>query len=467
MNNTPFTTRRDFLRTTILGGALSWTVPSFVAQTFQALGAQADGSLTQIQTGTDGPILVLIQLAGGNDGLNAVVPYTNDFYYKARPNIGIKKDAVLTLNDTLGLNPAMAGFKDLFDNGHLSVVSGVGYPNPNRSHFRSTEIWQTASDEDKYLTDGWLGRYFDNACQGCDPTIAVNIGPRLPQAFASHTPTGVSLENPDSYRFIGAGPNDDETAAYRSMYVPADDSLPDLSSGGAHANSGGSVSMVSGTVMLQNGQSALDFLERTSMDAQVSSDKIRAITSKTPMRSNYPNNGLAKNLQLVARLIAGGLPSRIFYVSQGGYDTHTNQRGSQDARLRELADSVKAFTNDLASIGAFDRVLIMTFSEFGRRVQENASGGTDHGAAAPMFLIGPKIKSGLLGAEPSLDPKDLTDGDIKYNTDFRSVYATLLQDWLKTNPLPILGGKAYPTLPLLADSPDPVAPAAKAAKSGA
>ena len=448
MNTPLFTTRRDFLRTTLLGGALSWTVPSFVAQTFQALGAQADGALTQVQTGTDGPILVLIQLAGGNDGLNTVVPYTNDFYYNARPAIGVKADSVLTLSDTLGLNPAMTGFKELFDNGHLSVVSGVGYPNPNRSHFRSTEIWQTASDEDKYLTDGWLGRYFDNACPGCDPTTAVNIGPRLPQAFASHTPTGVSLENPDSYRFIGAGPNDDETQAYRSMYTPPDDALPDFHSGGATANSGGSVSMVSGTVMLQNGQNALDFLERTSMDAQVSSDKIRAITSKTPNRSNYPNNGLAKNLQLVARLIAGGLPSRVFYVSQGGYDTHTNQRGSQDGRLRELADSVKAFTDDLNSFGAFDRVLIMTFSEFGRRVQENASQGTDHGAAAPMFLIGNRIKSGLLGAEPSIDPKDLTDGDIKYNTDFRSVYASVLQDWLKTNPLPILG-KAFPTLPIL------------------
>jgi uncharacterized protein (DUF1501 family) len=443
MNNPLFTTRRDFLRTTLLGGALSWTVPSFVAQTFQALHAQADGALTQVQTGTDGPILVLIQLAGGNDGLNAVVPYTNDFYYQARPTIGIKPEQVLTLNDTLGLNPTMTGFKDLFDAGHLSVVSGVGYPNPNRSHFRATEIWQTASDEDKYLTDGWLGRYFDNACQGCDPTVAVNIGPRLPQAFSSHTPTGISLENPDSYRFIGSGQNDDETLAYRNMYTP---SAEDMSQS---ANTGASVSMVSGTVMLQNGQSALDFLERTSMDAQVSSDKIRAIASKTPSRSNYPRNGLANNLQLVARLIAGGLPTRVFYVSQGGYDTHTGQRNAQDNRLRELADSVKAFTDDLAAMGAFDRVLIMTFSEFGRRVQENGSQGTDHGAAAPMFLVGSKIKSGLLGAEPSLDPKDLKDGDIQFNTDFRSVYASILQDWLKTNPVPILG-KPFPTLPILA-----------------
>src|ERR1700690_2649570 len=235
MNNPLFTTRRNFLRTTLLGGALTWTVPSFVAQTFSALHAEADGALTQVATGKDGPILVLIQLAGGNDGLNAVVPYTNDFYYQARPSIGIPASQVLTLNDTLGLNPAMTGFKSLFDAGHLSVVNGVGYPNPNRSHFRSTEIWQTASDEDKYLADGWLGRYFDNACQGCDPTVAINIGPRAPQAFSSHTPTGITLENPDSYRFIGAGQNDDETLAYRSMYSQSPDELgsPASSSGGS------------------------------------------------------------------------------------------------------------------------------------------------------------------------------------------------------------------------------------------
>jgi len=397
MNNPLFTTRRDFLRTTLLGGALTWTVPSFVAQTFSALHAEADGALTQVATGKDGPILVLIQLAGGNDGLNAVVPYTNDFYYNARPTIGIPAPQVLTLNDTLGLNPAMTGFKNLFDAGHLSIVNGVGYPNPNRSHFRATEIWQTASDEDKYLTDGWLGRYFDNACQGCDPTVAINIGPRLPQAFSSHTPTGISLENPESYRFIGSGKNDDETLAYRSMYNPDDAT--------SSANSGASVSMVSGTVTLQNGQSALDFLERTSMDAQVSSDKIRAIAAKTASATNYPGSGLSRNLQLVARLIAGGLPTRIFYVSQGGYDTHTGQRGGQDARLRELGDAVKAFTDDLTAMGEFDRVMIMTFSEFGRRVHENGSQGTDHGAAAPMFLIGSHMKAGLLGAEPSLAPK--------------------------------------------------------------
>jgi len=437
------TTRRDFLRTTLLGGALTWTVPSFVAQTFSALHAAADGALTQIATGRDNPILILIQLAGGNDGLNTVVPYTNDNYYKARPIIAIPKKQVLTLSDTLGLHPNMTGFKSLYDAGNLSVVSGVGYPNPNRSHFRSTEIWQTASDEDKYLTDGWLGRYFDNACQGCDPTVAINIGPRLPQAFSAHTPMGISLENPESYRFMGAGPNDDEELAYRSMSNPStDDAVPG-------SNSGSSISMVSGTITLQNGQSAVDFLERTSMDAQVSSDKIRAVAGKTKNNASYPGSGLANNLKLVARLIAGGLPTRIFYVSQGGYDTHTGQRGGQDGRLKELSEAVKAFTDDLKAQSLFDRVMIMTFSEFGRRVNENGSQGTDHGAAAPMFLIGSKMKSGLLGAEPSLAPADLKDGDIQYNTDFRSIYASILQEWLKTPSVPILG-RQFETLPILA-----------------
>ena len=433
------TTRRDFLRTTLLGGALSWTVPSFVANTFGALHAQADGALTQITTGKDGPILILIQLAGGNDGLNTVIPYTNDYYYQARPTLGIKGDQVLKLSDTLGLNPAMTGFKSLFDAGHLSVINGVGYPNPNRSHFRSTEIWQTASDEEKYLTDGWIGRYFDNACMGCDPTVGINIGERLPQAFSSHTPTGISLDNPASYRFMGAGLNDDEELAYRSMFGGASDA----------GQSGGSVSMLSGTITLHNGQNALDFLERTSMDAQVSSDKIRDIAGKVKNMATYPGGGLANNLKLVARLIAGGLPTRVFYVSQGGYDTHTNQRGSQDNRLKELADSVKAFTEDLTAMGEFNRVTMMTFSEFGRRLTENGSRGTDHGAAAPMFIIGSSVKSGLIGAEPSLAPADLEDGDIKFGTDFRSVYATLLQDWLKTPSVPILG-RQFDTLRMIA-----------------
>src|ERR1700722_7117408 len=195
-------TRREFLRTTVLGGALSYTVPAFLANTFSALQASAADSATQITTGKDGSILVILQMAGGNDGLNTVVPYSNDFYHRARPNLGLPAKDVLKINDEVGLHPSLAGFKGLYDAGNLSIIQGIGYPNPNRSHFRSTEIWQTASDSEKFEKYGWLGRYFDNACKGSDPTVGVSIGRQTPQAFAAKNPIGVSLENPQSYRYI-------------------------------------------------------------------------------------------------------------------------------------------------------------------------------------------------------------------------------------------------------------------------
>jgi uncharacterized protein (DUF1501 family) len=432
------TTRRDFLRSTVLGGAMAWTVPSFVAQTFSALHAAADGSMTQVATGKDSPILILIQLAGGNDGLNAVIPYTNDYYYKARPTLAIPGQQVLKINDSLGFNPVMTGFKSLYDAGHLSVVNGVGYPNPDRSHFRSTEIWQTACDADAYLREGWLGRYFDNACTGCDAATAISIGDRAPQSFTSKTGAiGISFNSPDTFRFVDARNGTDEETTYRNMT-----SVPDTAAGG-------SIEMVSGTQTLSNAQSALDFLERTAMNAEVSSDLIRSVAAKTKNLATYPNSGLAGQLKLVARLIGGGMTTRVYYVSHGGFDTHSGQRTAHDSKLAELASSVKAFTDDLIAMNQFDRVRIMTFSEFGRRVAENASRGTDHGAAAPLFVIGGKVGQGVVGAEPSLAPADLVDGDIKYNTDFRSVYATLLENWMKTPSTPILG-KAFDKLPLIA-----------------
>src|SRR5947207_11687123 len=181
-------TRREFLRSTVLTGALSWTVPSFLANTFSALQAEAIEKATQITTGKDGSILVVLQMAGGNDGLNTVVPYANDHYHKARPRLGLNEKDVLKLNDQIGLHSNLAGLKDLYDAGHLSIIQGVGYPNPNRSHFRSTEIWQTASDSQRIEAYGWLGRYFDNACAGCDPTVGVNIGRQMPQAFSAKNP---------------------------------------------------------------------------------------------------------------------------------------------------------------------------------------------------------------------------------------------------------------------------------------
>lgn len=435
-----FHTRREFLRTSVLGGALSWTVPAFLANTFAALQAEAADSATQTVTGKDGSILVVLQMAGGNDGLNTVVPYANDYYHQARPRIGLPANSILKINDEIGLHKSLTGFKSLYDAGQLSIVQGAGYPNPNRSHFRSTEIWQTASDADKVESYGWIGRYFDNACQGADPTVGVSIGEQMPQAFSARTPTGISLDNPQRYRFMAGRPdrngqmNADEKS-FRELNQPED-------TGMAADASGASIGAIHGPT--SHTGSVMDFLERTALDAEVSSDKILAITKRVDNQATYPTSPLANSLKLVAKLIAGGLPTRIFYVSQGGYDTHTNQVGQQERLLKDLGDSVQAFVADMKAQGNFQRVMLMTFSEFGRRVSENANGGTDHGAAAPMFVIGHKVKAGLHGKYPSLAAEDLFNGDLKFNVDFRSVYAGVLEEWLKTKSQPILGRKFQP-----------------------
>ena len=432
-------TRREFLRTTVLGSALSWTVPTFLANTFSALHAAAADSTTQIATGKDSTILVVLQMAGGNDGLNTVAPWSNDYYHKARPQIGLKPNDILKINDDLALHKSLTGFKELYDAGQLGIVQGVGYPNPNRSHFRSTEIWQTASDSNRFENTGWLGRYFDNTCSGCDPAIGVAIGKQMPQAFASKNPTGVCFDNPNNYRFKSGdrrapGEMMDATEESYRKLNQADDS--------AGENSGGTIAAITGAAV-QNG-SPLDFIERTAMDAQVSSDEVRAVANRVQNKATYPTSQLANSLKLVARLIGGGMATRIYYVSQGGYDTHTNQVPTQERLLRELGDSVKAFTEDMKAQGNMSRVLVMTFSEFGRRVAENANGGTDHGAAAPMFIFSEKVKAGLLGKYPSLAPGDLFQGDVKYTVDFRCVYAAVLEQWLKTKSAPVLGRQFQP-----------------------
>jgi uncharacterized protein (DUF1501 family) len=435
-------TRREFLRHTVLGGALSWTVPTFLANTFAAMQASAADRATQAETGRDSTILVVLQMAGGNDGLNTVVPFANDYYHRARPRIGFEEAKVLKLDSDVGLHPGLTGFKELYDAGRLAIVQGVGYPNPNRSHFRSTEIWQTASDSGRFEHYGWLGRYFDNTCSGCAPTIGISIGRQMPQAFAAMHPTGVSLDNPQSYRFIPGGrfrPGEASSTeeSFRKLNTPDAESMEDP---------GGTISSISGPV--RHTGSVLDFLERTALDAQVSSDKIRGIASRVSNLATYPGSQLGNSLKLVAKLIGGGLPTRVFYVSQGGYDTHTNQVNAQERLLKDLGDSVKAFVEDLKGQGNLPRVLVMTFSEFGRRVAENANGGTDHGAAAPMFVVGDKVKAGLLGRYPSLAPADLFQGDLRFSVDFRSVYASVLESWLRTRSEGVLGKKFVP-LPIV------------------
>ena len=439
-NEITLQTRREFLRTTVLGSALSWTVPAFLANTLTALQSDAADSATQIVTGKDSTILVVLQMAGGNDGINTLVPYANDFYRKARPRIGLAGEKVIKLNDDIGFNAALSGFKNLYDTGNLAVVQGVGYPNPNRSHFRSTEIWQTASASDRIEKYGWLGRYFDNACAGADPTVGVAIGSQLPQAFFAKQPTGICLNNPQNYRFMSNGAATEES--YKKLNeLEMSSAMPDDN------NSGGSIGSLAAGMPMQGG-SAVDFISRTALDAQMSSEKVREIAARVQTQATYPGSQLGTSLKLVAKLIGGGLPTRVYYVSQGGYDTHTNQIGTQARLLQDLGDATKAFVEDMKAQGNMQRVLVMTFSEFGRRVSENANGGTDHGAAAPMFIFGNKVKAGLLGKYPSLAPLDLYQGDIKYNVDFRNVYAAVLENWLKTKSAPILG-KQFEPLPVV------------------
>jgi uncharacterized protein (DUF1501 family) len=370
--------------------------------------------------------------------LNTVVPYADDHYYQARQKIALPAKSILKINGQIGLHPALTAFKSLYDAGHLSLIQGIGYPNPNRSHFRSTEIWQTASAAERVESYGWLGRYFDNACAGADPTIGVTIGRQMPQAFNARTPTGICLDNPLNYRFMAGRPSADgemnaEEKTFRELNQPEDP--------GAE-NSGATIGAIGGPLARHG--SVLDFLQRTALDAEVSSDKILAITKRVQNQADYPPSALAASLKLVAKLIGGGLPTRVYYVSQGGYDTHVNQSGQHQRLLQELGEAVRAFVADLTAQGNFDRVLLMTFSEFGRRVSENANGGTDHGAAAPMFVIGQKIKAGLRGRYPSLAPEDLLNGDLRFNLDFRSVYAAVLEKWLRTPSEPILGAKFTP-----------------------
>ena len=435
-------TRREFLRSTLLGAGTASTLPGFVAGTIASLHRQAAGQPAPATAATS-RILVVVQLAGGNDGLNTVVPFADDAYHRARGSIALPAPSVLKLNDSTALAPSLAGLRKLYDQGELAIVQGVGYPNPNRSHFRSTEIWQCATDADKVSKTGWLGRYFDNACSGApNPTIGVSLSDQAPQSFRASQHPGIALSSPELYRWVH-GQDSALEEAFSALNSPDD---------GEAMMAGGSIDMLAGGKSGGgDSESPLAFLERTALNAQVSSEKVRSVAQKAGApEGKYPAAGrLSQSLRLVAQMIAGGLPARVYYVSHGGFDTHNNQggeRGTHQNLLRQLDESLSAFVADLKSKGLYDQVAVMTFSEFGRRVRENGSGGTDHGTAAPLFVLGGGVHGGLHGQAPSL--ADLDHGDLRHTVDFRSVYASLLQGWLGTPPAPILG-RDFPTLKLV------------------
>ncbi len=431
----PLSTRREFVGRSLALLSVMPTVPSFIDQTIWAMANPLDMPRTQQASGKDGKILVVVQMSGGNDGLNTVVPYGDDAYYAARGALAHDKKAVLKLDNYVGLAPNLTAFKSLYDAGRLAVIQGIGYPNPNRSHFRSMDIWHSAQPEKEVFTAGWLGRYFDNTCAGTDPHVGVAIGDTLPAAMRGDRILPLSFERPESYRFQGK-----DKTGYMKLNMRDGMEIPPAPS---TRPTGGPSARKAVAAVTPGAQ--LDFLHRTAMDAQVSSDDILRMTGRNAS-TKYPGTEFANSMKTVASMIAGGLPTRVYYVSLGGFDTHAGQKGRHDQLMQQLSQGLDAFWADLKEQRNDDRVMLMTFSEFGRRVQVNASGGTDHGAASSMFLMGPKLKTGLAGKYPSLTQLD--QGDLKWNTDFRSVYATILEKWLDTPSKPILGNQ-FQTLPLL------------------
>ncbi|MBM3999633.1 MAG: DUF1501 domain-containing protein [Planctomycetes bacterium] len=412
-------TRRSFLTrglgvVGIAAGARA-VVPDFLVRTALA----GDRSVS------DQKILVVLQLSGGHDGLSAIVPYGDDAYAKNRQASRIPESDVLKIDDYSGLHPNLTAFKNLLDAGHFAAVQAVGYPTPNQSHFTSMDIWHLADNEARSNSTakesrfGWIGRYCDLACKDApNPPMAISLGTgQTPRALNGRLSPGISFSQPQSFRYLGDRGNKERAEAYGKMH----ETTP---TGRSHA---------------------LDFVTRTAIDANAASSAIRDLAGKYKTAVTYPNGSLAASLKTVAALVAGGLSTRVYYVFQGGYDTHFIQKSRHDALMAELGASVGAFQQDLASQGDAPRVLTMTFSEFGRRVTENGSQGTDHGIAGPMFLVGPGVKPGLHGEPPSLEPDRLVAGrDLQHKIDFRGVYAAVLEKWLGCPSEPVLGGTFEP-----------------------
>jgi len=408
-------TRREFIKKGLTMVTVGMTAPSFITRTALAMNNPWDVSQVTSQPGIpDDRILVVVQLGGGNDGLNTVIPLGNDAYYRVRPNLAIPQKDVLRVTDDLGFHPNLAGLKGLYDQGAMAIVQGVGYPNPSRSHFKSMEIWHTADPEGRVVRYGWVGRYFDSKCPVCEqPTVGVNIGASMPLAMQAESGMGVSLETPEAYQWMptmGGLGDREEQELFRLLNAPA-----------PGANEPGTV----------------DFLRHTAMNAFVSTAQVRSAVSAYKGSVEYANTRFAYSMKLIAQMIAGKLPTKVYYANMTGFDTHAAQRGAHETLLTQFAEGVASFYKDLETQGNADRVLVLAFSEFGRRVSENGSGGTDHGTAAPMFLFGKGLKGGFYGSQPSLT--DLTDGDLKHAIDFRSVYATVLDRWLGADPIRILG----------------------------
>ncbi len=353
-------------------------------------------------------VLVVIQFSGGNDGLNTVIPVRNDIYYKERPGLGIRREKALILSDEAGLNPSLPAFRDLYEDGSLGILNGVGYPNPDRSHFRSMDIWQSGSSSNEYVNTGWIGRYLDAQCNGCDrPTQALEIDDVLSLALKGEKNKGLALRDP------------------RRLYNSSQENFfKDIS--GSHKAGGDEV----------------DYLYKTMADTLNSADYIFRQSRFHPSGASYPATQTGRSLKTIASLIFSDVNTKVYYLSLGSFDTHINQQPRQQKLFEELNDAVKAFVKDMKDNNRFQDLCMFTFSEFGRRVSQNASGGTDHGTANAMFFIGGSLKQkGILNGMPNLN--DLMEDDMKYSVDFKNVYATVLKNWLNADDREILGNSYH------------------------
>lgn len=351
----------------------------------------------------DDPIIVVCQLSGGNDGLNSVIPFGKGQYYDLRPHLGIKEALLLPLTGGIGLHPKLQGLKELYDAGKVAVIQGVGYPEPDRSHFRSMEIWQTAQPQGTSPV-GWLGRILDLSAQPVDsPLKAVAIGEILPRAFSSSKVIVPAIAGLDAFSVQATAGSDTAQDRFRrtlaSMYTAS--------------------GLLRTEYAIVRGRGA---------NALAAAERLEAMAGQYVPAATYPDSDFARKLRLIATMAAGNLGSRLFWVTQDGFDEHSGELGGHGDLMAEFGDSMRAFYLDLKAHNLSRQVLIVAYSEFGRRVEENGSGGTDHGTAGPVFVIGDGVKGGLYGDHPSLT--DLDDGDLKYTVDFRQVYATVLEDWL-------------------------------------
>jgi uncharacterized protein (DUF1501 family) len=415
--------------------AFGATVPGFLASTARAAD-QKDGE----------KILVVVELTGGNDGLNTIIPYGDDLYHKARPKLRYDKRQVVALNDHTGFHPSLRPLKQMYDEGQVAVVQGVGYPNPNRSHFESMDIWQSA-DPRRQVKDGWLGRSLSliKAREGRIPAMHVSQQ-ALPLALQG-SPTGVPTVHSNRPLDLVFG-DFNEVKDIEQNLEAGTRLVNNPKESAANAERRELVRKLTEAATPANG-SMLEFVRRTSLDTFTTLDRLRTILDnfKTPearpefrnSRFSYVREGLGYELNLVARLIEADFGARVYYVALDGFDTHGEQKSNHAELLSKLAGAIQEFFNVLKASNNASRVALVTYSEFGRRVKENSSEGTDHGSGSNLLVVGPAVKGGLIGEHPSLKPDDLTDGDLKYHTDFRRVYATLLDQWLDCDSRRVLG----------------------------